>query len=74
MAAAVLYWHDLPERPEPSWGEPAFDGLDAPAWEERIHRLLGQSVPAGPGCRSRLMSALGLETGPETGVRGGKHG
>ncbi len=74
MAAAVLYWRDLPERPEPSWGESPLAAFDAPAWEERIHRLLGRSVPAGPGSRSRLTAALGLEAAPATGVQGGKHG
>jgi hypothetical protein len=71
MAAAVLYWRDLPERPEPSWGESPLAALDARAWEEHVHHLLGRSVPAGSGCRSRLMTALGLDAAPATGARGG---
>jgi hypothetical protein len=74
MAAAVLYWRDLPERPELSWGESPLSAFDAPAWEERIRRLLGRPVPAGPGCRSRLMAALGLEAATAMDVQGGRHG
>ena len=71
MAAAVLYWRDLPERPEPSWGESPFDRFDASGWEEQVGHLLGRSLPPGPGCRNRLMAALGLEAVSTTGVRGG---
>ncbi len=74
MAAAVLYWTDLPEQPEPEWGESPRAAGGVPEWEERILRLLGWTVPAGPGCRSRLQSALGLKTAPETGVWGGSNG
>ena len=74
MAAAVLYWRDLPERPEPFWGESQAAAFDAAAWEQHIQRLLGRSVPAGPGCRSRLIAALGLEAASATGVRGGRNG
>jgi hypothetical protein len=74
MAAAVLYWCHLPDRPEPSWGESPSSDLDAGVWEARIDRLLGWHVPAGPGCRSRLMEVLGLEVAPITGVEGGERG
>jgi hypothetical protein len=31
-------------------------------------------VPAGPGCRSRLMATLGLQAAPAAGVQGGTDG
>jgi hypothetical protein len=74
LATAVLYWRDLPERPEPCWGEPPFDGSDASAWDEQVRRLLGRSLPAGPGCRARLMAALGFEAASAVGVHGGRNG
>lgn len=74
MAAAVLYWRDLPERPEPAWGESPLAASEAPGWEEHIRHLLGRSVPAGPGCRGRLMATLGLHAAPAAGVRGGTNG
>lgn len=72
MAAAILYWHDLPERPEPLWGEASFAYSAGPAWEARIHGLVGRSVPPGPGCRSRLMAVLGMEAAPATGAQEGE--
>jgi hypothetical protein len=74
MAAAVLYWRELPERPEPAWGESSLAAFDAPVWEERIQHLLGQSVPAGPGCRSRLVATLGLGVRSATGLQEGIKG
>jgi len=58
MAAAVLYWHDLPERPEPSWEMPRLPPSMPRCGTNGFRRLLGRSVSAGPGCRSRLMAAL----------------
>jgi hypothetical protein len=74
MAAAVLYWRELPERPEPAWGESPLAAFEAPAWEGHIRRLLGRSAPAGPGCRSRLMATLGLGLPSATGLQEGIKG
>jgi hypothetical protein len=74
MAVAVLYWRELPERPEPCWGEIHGNPPDAAAWEETVRRLLGRSVPAGPGCRSRLVETLGLEAASLPGAGEGQDG
>lgn len=74
MAAAVLYWRDLPERPEPCWGEIPGGLPDASAWEETVRRLLGRPIPAGPGCRARLAGTLGLDAAPTLGAGRGQTG
>ncbi len=66
MAAAVLYWHLLPERPEPAWGIGAGgDPIPALEWDRGMKRLLGAALPAGPGCRRRLERALGIGIPPD---------
>lgn len=74
MAAAVLYWRHLPERPEPAWGESPMDGSEGSAWDEQVCRLLGRPVPQGSGCRARLMAALGLEAASAAGGQEGTNG
>lgn len=65
MAAAVLYWRLLPERPEPVWGDRAPEPLGfvlERVWRRRTRRYLGREVAPGPGCRRRLR----VEIGPGT--------
>jgi hypothetical protein len=64
MAAAVLYFRLLPERPEPVWGGPdPGEPFAAEEWRRLSRAILGRSVAPGRGSRDRLEEALGLRGG-----------
>jgi hypothetical protein len=67
MAAACVYWLDLPERPEPAWGAVTDDPAPGRPWEPAMRDLLGVTLRAGPGCRDRLRAALRVEAGTGPG-------
>jgi hypothetical protein len=61
MAAAVLYWRVMPERPEPVWGDwgaEVREPISMEEWRAGTARFLGAPVAPGKGSREALRRLL----------------